>query len=440
MNMKNIMFMAIITSILLGCQSNNEGGANLFSNNQIIISDDITHFWEAYDAINSTDDTLVQLEFLQTLFLDKASHGQQKMIEARRYTATEYLESIKTRALFWNSIRPNTENLEEYNKQLKAGVDKLAAVYPSLKMSKIYYTMGNFRSPGTGMDSIVLIGAEYALGDSTINTSELPEHVQKYYKINPVDRLEFLTVHEYIHTQQKAMVHDLLPLTLYEGIAEFMAILATGQKSPSKAFEVGASNGERVKHRFEQDLFMPNTIFSWLWNSSENEFQTNDMSYFVGSKIASLYYDKATDKEQAIKKLIELDYSNEAQVEEIVDGTEYFSGSLGALSEDFESQRPIVISVDPINADDSLMAGRKVITVHFSQTMNIERRGFDYGPLGEDHVLRVEKVIGFSEDAKSFSFEVDVMENRHYQSTITSSFRSASGYPVKPYLIDFNTK
>lgn len=277
------------------------------------------------------------------------------------------------------------------------------------------------------------------MGDSTINTSELPEHVQNYYKINPVDRLEFLTVHEYIHTQQKDMVHNLLSLTLYEGIAELMAIIATKQNSPWKAFEVGAKNNDKVRQRFEQDMFMPNTIYNWLWNSSNNEFQANDMSYYVGSEIASMYYDNATNKEKAIKRLIEIDYSDENEVEDIVDGTNYFSGTLEQMYDDYDGKRPTVVSVDPLESGATLSAGRNIITVHFSEPMNKERRGFDYGPLGEDYVLRVEKVIGFSEDAKSFSFEVNLKQNQQYQSTATTNFRSIDGYPLKPFLIDFKT-
>ena len=236
------------------------------------------------------------------------------------------------------------------------------------------------------------------------------------------------------------MVHNLLSLTLYEGIAEWMAIKATGQKSPWKAFEVGASNGDRVRQRFEQDLFMPNTIYNWLWNSSENEFQANDMSYYVGSEISSIYYDNAADKEQAIKKLIEVDYSNESEVEEIVDGTKYFSGTLEEMYANYESQRPTVVRIDPIEVDELLTAGKTILTVHFSRPMNTERRGFDYGPLGEDHVLSVGKIIGFSKDAKSFSFQVDLKKKQHYQSTITTNFRSIAGHPLKPYLIDFKTE
>lgn len=435
--MKQLFLIALLSSSIATCQ---ERDVDLFSKKQVIISEDITHFWEAYDAIQTTSDTLQQMQYLQNLFLEKATLGQQRMMEARNYTPQEYLVSIRERPLFWNSIRANTGDIERFNKQLLAGVDKLAKIYPTLTMSTIYYTIGNFRSPGTGVDNMVLIGTEYALGDTLANTSELPEHVQNYYKINPVDRLEFLTVHEYIHTQQKGMVHNLLSLTLYEGIAEFMAIEATKQKSPWRAFEVGSNNADRVRQRFEEDMFRPNTIYNWLWNSSNNEFQASDMSYYVGSTIAAKYYSQETDKKQAVKQLIELDYTDEDKVEELVDQTNYFSSTLESMYSQFESNRPTVVSLDIDKNGDRVPAGKQVVTVHFSQPMSKESTGFDYGPLGEKHVLRVERVIGFSEDGKSFTFEVNVDRNQHYQCTMTTNFRSESGYRLKPYLIEFKTR
>jgi hypothetical protein len=38
--------------------------------------------------------------------------------------------------------------------------------------------------------------------------------------------------------------------------------------------------------------------------------------------------------------------------------------------------------------------------------MNKERRGFDFGPLGEENALFVQQIIGFSEDGLQFTFEL----------------------------------
>ena len=72
--------------------------------------------------------------------------------------------------------------------------------------------------------------------------------------------------------------------------------------------------------------------------------------------------------------------------------------------------------------------------------MNKDLRGFDFGPLGEEHVLRVHKIIGFSEDGKSFTFEVKLEPDRQYQSLVTNRLVSTNGTPLKPFLIDFKTK
>lgn len=71
--------------------------------------------------------------------------------------------------------------------------------------------------------------------------------------------------------------------------------------------------------------------------------------------------------------------------------------------------------------------------------MNTNHRGFDFGPLGENNVLRVKNVVGFSEDGKSFTFEVELKPDQKYQSLITNSFRATNGVNLKPYLIDIKT-
>ena len=70
-----------------------------------------------------------------------------------------------------------------------------------------------------------------------------------------------------------------------------------------------------------------------------------------------------------------------------------------------------------------------------------ERRNFQYGPLGEEAVLRFKQEVGWSEDRKSYTFEVEKMEpGKQYQLVIGSGFTGVDGDPLMPYLIDFRTK
>ncbi|MFT4682553.1 MAG: hypothetical protein ACJAYM_002072 [Flavobacteriales bacterium] len=405
-----------------------------------IVSEDIQHFWQAYDQVFATNDTLIQHEIIQTIFIDSASAGQQRMMLARNYSVEDYLKSMKEHRSFWNSVRSTTQELQGFNAEIRKGVEAFRAIYPQLSTATVYYTMGTHRSPGTGVDSLVMIGTEFALGKSTTETSRLPEHLQSYYDINPVDHFKFLVIHEYVHTQQKGMVHNLLSLALYEGIADFVAEKVTGESSPFDAFTFGAKNGDLLRERFEADMFRPNIVYNWLWNSANNEFGTRDLGYFIGFSIAEGYYNQAKEKGKALAELIELEYEDEDQLEALVDASGYFSVSLDSLYSNYETSRPIVTKVEGIeNLSLSVSPGRKTITLHFSEPMNTETRGFDFGPLGEAHVMRVEKVIGFSQDSTSFSFEVELAANQHYQSLVTNRFMSGKGLPMKAFLLDVET-
>jgi len=354
------------------------------------------------------------------------------------------LNAMKSYPLFWESIRENTLDTKKHNEQIREGLQGFKALYPDLTHSTIYYTMGVFRSPGTGYDSISLIGSEFALGDRGTVTKEFPDHLShlaSYYELNPIGFIQFSNVHEYVHTQQNEIVNNLLSQCLYEGIAEFVAMTVTKQNSPWQAFVYGSKNDESVKMEFEKDMFNVRKRSNWLWNNTNNIFETSDMGYYVGSQIAKVHYEKATDKKKAIKEMIELDYSNEIQIEKFVNDTKYLSAPLEDLYNRFEENRPIVTTLKPFENGSQYVKTRSTkFTIGFSKEMDLQARNFDYGPLGADFSMRIKEVVGFSPDGKTFTFTVqDLKPNAHYQLTIGSGFRDKEGNPLKPYLIEFKT-
>ena len=407
-----------------------------------IISSDIDNFWVAYDKIKSTDDTLLKQKYLQENFIDKASLGQEKMFEVRNYTVEEYLDAIKKYPKFWTSLRKNTLDFTHHNAEILKGIAKLRAVYPEMKNSPVYYTMGAFRSPGTGVDRILILGTEFALGDLNIDTSEFKgdkEHIITYHNIDPLQYLQSLSIHEYIHTQQNYPVYNILSWTLYEGIAEFIGTHLTAQKSPWSAFRYGPQNEEFVKNTFEHQLFDSGNMDNWLW-SNNNQFGHRDLGYFIGYSIAKIYYEKADDKNLAIKQLIELDYENETEVERLVNGTNYFSGTLEELYNRYESNRPKVLGIKQFkNGSLDVDASITLVTIQFSEPMNPNHRGFDFGPLGKENAMIMTKYIGFSKDSTEVSFEVNLESNKKYQLQLPSKFMDLSGHFIKPYLIEFKT-
>ncbi len=408
-----------------------------------IVTSDLEHFWAANDAIQAERDTARHLAVLDSLFLRRATPGQRAMIEARNYRPQEYLDAIRRYPAFWNSLRENTKNTDRYNAQIEAGIHQLKTLYPNLTESTIYYTMGVFRSPGTGVDSLVLIGTEFALGDTLVDTSEFPpqmDYVKRYYQINPVDYLDFLAVHEYVHTQQEEIVNNLLSQVLYEGVAEWLAVRVTGKASPWPAFAYGAENTGFVRERFEAQLFNWRKQRNWLWNDTENEFGVSDLGYYVGYTIADGYYRQAEDKEKAIAELIELDYNDEPAVERVVDASGYLSAPLAALYRRFEDQRPNVVNILPFdNGSQAVDPDIDAITITFSEPLSSRFRSTGYGPLGEDHFPEVH-AIDFAADGRSVTYRVTLEAGKQYQLLLESGYRTEADNPLQPYLVEFKTR
>ncbi len=436
---KTPFFIVLLISAIWSCNTTNSNTSN-------VITTDIDNFWEAFDQVQTTTDTTQQDQYLKELFFDKGTPGLKAIMEVRNYTPAEYRQAINSYPTFWVSIRENTYKADKIGAELDQGIEKLRAVYPELKPAKIYFTIGALRTNGTTMDSMVLIGSELALADEHTSTEEFPEASRedrsRYFATNPIDNVVLLNVHEYVHTQQNPIVHNLLSQCLFEGVAEFVSVKAMGVPSASPAIEFGKKNEDRVRAKFEEEMFRGNATYNWLWSAANNDFDIRDLGYYIGYEICERYYNAAEDKQQAIKTLIELDYHNEPQIEAFVDGTNFLSAPLEELYQTYEAKRPKVVAIKPFeNGNQEVDAKINQITITFSKQMDQYYRNFDYGPLGEDHVVRFKKLIGYSEDGKSLSFEIEPLEpNKQYQLLVQSGFRDLEGTPLKPYLIDFKTK
>ena len=418
--------------------------ANVFGqiNKQNFITTDIDNFWTAYDKVITTKDSSLQYKYLNELFINKGTPGLKAIMEAREYTSQSYIEAINNYPLFWNSVRANTLKAREFADEIAIEVSKIKAVYPVLKPAKIYFTIGALLTGGTTLNGIVLIGSELAFADNKTITSELPERL-KFLRTNfdtdPIKNVVFLNVHEYVHTQQKMTIgNNLLAQSVLEGVAEFVAVTATMKQSKLPSIEYGKKHFERIREVFSKQMFNSFTGF-WLYSSSKNEFETRDLGYYVGYDICEKYYQKAEDKNQAIKEMIELDYNNENQLMKFIDKSGYFETQLKKLKKQFEKDRPFVSKITQFkNKSKNVDTTISLLTIEFSEKMNKNYKNFELGPLGETNILRLE-FINFSEDGKAVTFKIKLKSNQRYQIVVGERFRNENGLSLKPYLIDITT-
>lgn len=406
---------------------------------QTFVSTDIENFWSAYDQIILTKDSIKQYSLLKDLYLDKGTDGLKKIVQVRNYSAMEFITAINEYPKFWKSLRKNSLNTKYLYAEIDSNINKLKNVYPSLRASTIYFLIGAFRTNGTISENNVLIGSELSLGDETTVISEFPDYRQKYFNdFKPKKNIALLCTHEYIHTQQKQPVDNLLSYCIYEGVAEFISCLATGKKSNTPSIEFGKKNQEKVISKFMSDIYSYN-FYNWLWGENSNELKERDLGYYIGYEICERYYNLSVNKEKAIKELIELDYTNDKEVERIVDTTKIFSVSLQEMWEEYEKKRPTVISVSPIMKDEKINPGIIQLSITFSQEMDVNYRGFDYGPLGENYMYKFNKIVGWTNNNRTFTIEVEVGPNRKIQAYLTSEFSDKNGIRLKPFLLEFET-
>ena len=405
---------------------------------------DITHFWEAYDKITTTKDSVLQYQYLDSLYFKRGTQGLKGIRQARNYTARDYIDVINDYPKFWNSIRSNTLKVNDIDSQLESGITKLKELYPSLKPARIYFTIGAFRTPGTTIDSLVLIGSELSMTDSLTVTNEFPEnlsYLKTYFKTNPKNHQVFLNVHEYVHTQQNPRVSNLLSLSIYEGVAEFVATKALDVSSPNSSISYGKANAVRVREVFEHEMFYMNNHYKWLDGNAPNEFGLRDLGYYVGYQICENYYNQSENKQEAIKKMIELDYTNETEVEAFVKKANYFSAPLETLYQNFESKRPSVVKIKQFeNNSVTVSPNLKEITIEFSQPLSNLNTGVDFGELGRDAFPKG-TINGrrWAEDNASWTIPVTLEPNKKYQILISNNFRTVDGIPLKAFLIEFTT-
>ncbi len=435
--MKKLLTFLIIVTILIGCKTEKPSSS--------IVTTDISNFWIAFDKITATQDSILQHKLIDSLYFQKGTHGLKAIRQARNYRSQDYINAINNYPKFWHSTRANTSKAEQLSPELEKGIRKFKEIYPDSKPAKIYFTIGALRTNGTTLDSLVLIGSELALADKNTPTNEFPDnlsHLKSYFDTEPSKNIVFLNIHEYIHTQQKTTIgNNLLAQTVIEGVAEFLTEKALAINSPNPQIKFGRKNDTAIKEAYVPEMFSP-YLYNWIWNSADNEFEMRDLAYYVGYKICENYYNNAIDKEKAIKEMIALDYNNEIDLIEFVEKARYFDDSLNTYKELFERSRPRVVAIKPFeNKNQSVDSKTNEITIIFSEPMNQRFRNFDYGPLGEDALMRIKNVVGWSEDGKSLTFEIeDLRPNNQYQITIGSGFRNLKSIPLKEYLIDFKTK
>jgi hypothetical protein len=409
---------------------------------QKVFTSDIDHFWRAYDSCQTTSDSVKQLLYLQTLYVDKGTQGLKAFMEVREYTPELWVSLIRNCPKFWRSIRPNTLGVKPRAKEIEQSIARLKKLYPRLKEAKMYFTIGGLRSGGTTLQDMVLIGAEIATGDARTDVSEFPNKwLEGVFKSQQPGNIVALNIHEYVHTQQRGTAQNLLGQAIREGCCDFMAELVMGRPLGNNYLVYGRAHEAALKDSFLFEMFTT-AYGNWLYNGAKTKTMA-DLGYFMGYAICQAYYTHSTNKDQAVKDIIELNYSDTAAVENFLATSKYYTQPIHKkeLVQRFEAKRPFVVGLEPFANGDTLVDAQiKAVKIDFSQPMNTKGYSISYGARGKDY-SPITSVVGFSTDGTSFTLSLGLKPHQEYEFLVTDkSFTSVEGYPLRPYEVKFKTR
>ncbi|WP_443945098.1 hypothetical protein ACJVDH_19605 [Pedobacter sp. AW1-32] len=318
----------------------------------IVETVDIHNYWQAFDSVQNNKDYNKQLGFIKHLYIDRGTPGLKAFIQTRGYTDSLWLSNILKYPKFWASIRSTTLTMETRAKTLESYILKFKELYPQLKPAAIYFTIGGLNSGGTTLANQVLIGAEMISGSAATDVSEFDNEWLKGVFAKPdLSGIVTLNLHEYVHTQQRGDAHNVLGQSLKEGLCDFITELCIEKPLETAYLNFGRKHADSIRKAFTNDMF--STGFSrWLYNGFNQRTQA-DLGYYVGYEISKAYYQNAKNKGQAICELIEVNYSDEAAVEQLLQKSGYITEAYnrGALLKNYQKQQPFVTELSPFKND-----------------------------------------------------------------------------------------
>ncbi len=291
---------------------------------QKIFTTDIDNFWFAFDSIQKTNNFEEKIRIVNDLYIDKGTKGLKAFMKTRNYSDTLWVELIQNLPKFWSSIRSNTLKVKSKSREIEKAVIRFKELYPKLKDAEMYFTIGGLRSGGTTMGNLVLIGSEIAAADSLVDVSEFKNNwLPTVFKKQSLNNIVFLNIHEYVHTQQSNQGNDVLSESIREGACDFIAELIMKKPYQSQYMIYGINHEEVIKKLFKKEMHTK-LYENWLSNGGKMG-EKADLGYFIGYRICESYYNNLENKSDAIKNIIELDYSKNETVLEFLKKSKYFS-------------------------------------------------------------------------------------------------------------------
>jgi hypothetical protein len=278
------------------------GTLHIDPTNARIVSSDIVNFWAAFDAGAKASD-------FETLYFGKASNGLKDFVRVRASSVnpTSLANVVRTKPRYFASIRPFTLQAPSVGAEVQRLFAKFKRMFPDAVFSDVYLMMGGMATGGTITNNSILIGTELFGRDASTPTEELGDWHKAVTK--PISDLPVIIAHELIHIEQAHFGmnygNTLLGKALQEGSADFVAELFTEKNINQHLKEYGNPRQKELWQEFSREM-NGTDISKWLYNANASVGRPADLGYYIGYKITEAYYNKASDKQKALREIMSM--------------------------------------------------------------------------------------------------------------------------------------
>jgi hypothetical protein len=257
-----------------------------------IHTEDVTRFYRIYDAADGHPTA----EQLQRDYLDAGSEGLHQLAKLRNVTGVRIAETLAKSPQLYVEARRCMAVLPGVRQRVDVALRTLVRLYPQARTPPVTIVVSRGKPVGVGSPVTGLqIGLEALCSAEWMNP-------------NVEDRFVHVIAHEYAHVQQAVALVDneqptVLERSLIEGAAEFVAELTSGKTGYQHFAALTQGRERELETAFAADIDQTE-LARWVDNSTME--QGGDIGYWIGYRIVKAYYRRATDKQQALREILQL--------------------------------------------------------------------------------------------------------------------------------------
>jgi hypothetical protein len=256
-----------------------------------IHTEDVDLFYRIYEAAGGRPTA----EQLQRDYLDAGSEGLHQLARLRRVTGARIAETLAKSPDLYSRARRCMAVLPRVSERVDVALRTLVRLYPQARTPPVTIAVGRGKPVGVGSPVTGL-----QIGLEALCSAEW---------MNPVveDRFVHVIAHEYAHVQQAVVLVDkehltVLERSLIEGAAEFVSELISGKPGYAHFPALTAGREKEIETAFAADVDQTD-LSRWIDNSTME--QGNELGTWVGYRIVKAYYQRAPDKQQALREILE---------------------------------------------------------------------------------------------------------------------------------------